>query len=84
MTSLQITGWDIVDDDGLLIATRRAPLTEYQRLNGAITEVTARDAGELWILCDAHNRLAQRIAAAEAARHKVTPFRRTRPLRPMM
>lgn len=71
---LKIPGWDVVDDDGLFIATRHGKLTEYQRLAGAVSEVTARGQDELWILCDAHTRFAERLATAESIRPKVNPY----------
>jgi hypothetical protein len=68
---MTIPGWTITEDDGLLIAVRQGKLTEYQRRYGAIDEVDARDEGELWILCDAQTRLAERLGTAEDAAPKV-------------
>ncbi len=63
---MTIPGWDIIEDDGLLVAVRQAPLTEYQRRFGALGKVDARDEGELWILCDSQTRMAERMATAES------------------
>lgn len=60
-----IHGWDVAEDDGLLVAVRRGTLSEYQERYGAVDSVEARDEGELWILCDAQLRLAERLATAE-------------------
>lgn len=73
---MTIPGWNITEDDGLLIAERQAPLTEYQCRYGALTEVDARVEGELLILCDAQSRLAERLGAAEAAAPKVKHLRK--------
>ena len=75
-----VPGWDVHDDDGLLVATRRAELTEYQRMYGALAEVAVRDKAELWIICDAQIRLAERLATAEASRPKVHPYGAVRPV----
>lgn len=72
---MTIPGWDITDDDGLMTAVRQAKLSEYQRLYGALAEVDARDEGELWILCDAQTRLAERLSTAESAAVKVRHLR---------
>ncbi len=60
-----IHGWDVAEDDGLLVAVRQGALTEYQVRYGAAGSVEARDEGELWIVCDAQTRLAERLATAE-------------------
>lgn len=65
MTARPFPGWDVADDEGLLIATRQVKLTRYQREYGALAEVDARDEGELWLLVDAQTRLAERLATAE-------------------
>jgi len=66
-----IPGWDVIidpdDASAHLVAVRRADLTKYQRIYGAMAEMTARDEGELLLLCDAQTRLAERLATAEAA-----------------
>lgn len=80
MAPYRLPGWEIVNDDGILIATRTIPLSEYQRCNGAVDEVTARDEGELWVLLDAHTRLAERLATAEALRPKVKAHPSARPV----
>jgi hypothetical protein len=72
---MTIPGWAITDDDGLLIAARQGELTEYQRMYGALAEVSARSEGELWILCDAQTRLAERLGTAESAAPKVRRLR---------
>jgi len=56
-------------DDGF-VARRLTSLTDYQMLNGCLSEVQARDEGELWLLCDAQTRLSERIALAEATRRR--------------
>lgn len=58
-------GWVITKDEGWFTARRSTPLTDYQRLNGALMELDARDDGELWLLIDAQTRLAERLATAE-------------------
>ncbi len=60
-----IHGWDVTEDDGLLVAVRQGALSEYQVRHGAAGSVEARDEGELWIVCDAQLRLAERLATAE-------------------
>jgi hypothetical protein len=60
-----IHGWDVSEDDGLLVAVRQGSLSDYQEQYGAAGSVEARDEGELWILCDAQTRLAERLATAE-------------------
>lgn len=55
------------------MATRHDELTDYQRQWGAVSELDARTEGELWLLCDAQTRLAERLAVAQAARPKVKP-----------
>lgn len=62
---MTIPGWAITEDDGLLIAIRQTGVSEYQRTYGALMEVEARDEGELWILCEAQTRLAERLITAE-------------------
>ncbi|MFD0538630.1 hypothetical protein ACFQY7_37790 [Actinomadura luteofluorescens] len=44
------------------------PLSDYQLLNGCLEEIVAADEGELWLLCDAQTRLAERVATAERLR----------------
>lgn len=72
-----IPGWDVIvdpdDSSAHLLAVRKAQLTIYQRQYGAMLELSARDEAELWVLCDAQTRLAERLATAEAA---VRPARR--------
>ncbi|MFI0406394.1 hypothetical protein [Actinomadura sp. 3N508] len=53
---------------GGLRATRISPLSDYQLLNGCLEEIVAMDEGELWLLCDAQTRLAERVATAERLR----------------
>ena len=72
-SSPRVPGWTVVDDDGTYVATRRQELTWYQRQWGALSEVDARTSEELWLLCDAQNRLAERLALAESTRPKVDP-----------
>ncbi|MCW2919141.1 MAG: hypothetical protein JWN52_7209 [Actinomycetia bacterium] len=69
-----IPGWDVYDDEGTLVAVRQAPLTEYQRLYGAMGEVHARDEGELRVICTAQYELAQRLAQAEFSAPKIRRF----------
>ncbi len=64
---MTIPGWGITEDDGLLVAVRQGKLSEYQRRYGALAEVDARTEGELWLLCDAQTRLAERLGTAEDA-----------------
>ncbi|MWA00650.1 hypothetical protein F8568_009720 [Actinomadura sp. LD22] len=52
------------------VARRLDRLTDYQLLNGCLPEVQALDEGELWLLCDAQTRLAERIALAESIRRQ--------------
>nr|BFE33164.1 hypothetical protein GCM10010200_054150 [Actinomadura rugatobispora] len=54
-------------------ATRSRELTAYQRAWGALPEVQAASQGELWVLCDAQTRLAERLAVAEAQRARTGP-----------
>jgi hypothetical protein len=68
-----ISGWTITLEDRTYVATRLDDLTDYQRQWGAVFELDARTEGELWLLCDAQTRLAERLAVAEAARPKVKP-----------
>lgn len=70
-----LPGWDVEDHDGLLVAGRKYELSEYAKEWGALDEVSARDAGELWILCDAQTRLAERLATAENCHPRVKPLR---------
>jgi hypothetical protein len=65
---MTVPGWHSQTLEHGLVAQRLAPLTDYQRLNGCLPEVTAADEDELWILCDAQTRLAERVAVAESAR----------------
>ena len=71
-----IPGWDVDNDDGQLIARPKHELTEYMERWGALNEVHARDPGELWVLCDAQTRLAERLATAENCHPRVKPLRR--------
>lgn len=75
---MTIPGWDVTLEDGLYIAVRQAELTEYQQMYGAMGSVDARSEGELWILCDAQTRLAERLSSAEAAEPKVSHLREAR------
>lgn len=68
-----IPGWTITLEDRTYVATRHDDLTDYQRQWGAVSELDARTEGELWLLCDAQTRLAERLAVAEATRPKVSP-----------
>jgi len=63
-----INGWSVVRRDRMYVATRTERLTDYQRRWGAVPQVEARTDVELWVLCDAQRRLAERLALAEAAR----------------
>ncbi|MEO5876340.1 MAG: hypothetical protein ABIS86_11745 [Streptosporangiaceae bacterium] len=62
---MTIPGWDVTEVDGLLTAARQVELTEYQRTHGGVGRIDAHDEGELWLLCDAQTRLAERLATAE-------------------
>ncbi|MBA9005006.1 hypothetical protein [Thermomonospora cellulosilytica] len=62
-------GWHADRHENGWVARRKGDLTEYQRANGCLAEITATDLGELWILCDAQIRLAERVALAETARN---------------
>ncbi|MFI0355556.1 hypothetical protein [Actinomadura sp. 9N407] len=66
--SMTVPGWHCQALEHGLVAQRLVRLTDYQRLNGCLPEVTAADEDELWILCDAQTRLAERVAVAETAR----------------
>lgn len=72
---MRIPGWEIREDDGLLVAVRQVELSEYQRRYGALAEISARDEGELLLLCDAQTRLAERLGTAESAAPKVKHLR---------
>ncbi|MVZ99259.1 hypothetical protein F8568_002415 [Actinomadura sp. LD22] len=61
-------GWHGERSERGLKATRVTPLSDYQLLNGCLEEITALDEGELWLLCDAQTRLAERVATAERLR----------------
>ncbi|GGQ10280.1 hypothetical protein GCM10010187_28020 [Actinomadura coerulea] len=61
-------GWHSERSDAGLRATRVTPLSDYQLLNGCLEEIVAADEGELWLLCDAQTRLAERVATAERLR----------------
>ncbi|WP_242884433.1 hypothetical protein [Actinomadura litoris] len=50
------------------VARRITGLTEYQTRNGCLQEVRADTHGELWLLCDAQSRLAERVGVAESMR----------------
>jgi hypothetical protein len=65
MIGVVVHGWDISEDDGLFSAVRQGDLTEYQVMYGALSLLDARDEGELWMLCDAQTRLAERLMTAE-------------------
>lgn len=77
MNGVTAPGWDVSDDDGLLIAVRRGRLSEYQKKYGALAELEARDEGELWMLCDAHTRLAERLMTAEVTARTAQMWRST-------
>lgn len=61
-------GWHSERSTLGLRATRVTPLSDYQLLNGCLEEIVAADEGELWLLCDAQTRLAERVATAERLR----------------
>jgi hypothetical protein len=69
-----IPGWDITTEDGWLTATRRAPLTDYQRLYGAMPMFSVRTEDELLFITDAQQRLAERLVMAEFAAPKDRPL----------
>ncbi len=69
-----IPGWRLHNEDGTWFALRDHKLSEYVRRWGALDEVHARDRGELMVLCDAHTRLAERLATAEACHPKIEPI----------
>ncbi|WP_329522025.1 hypothetical protein [Spirillospora sp. NBC_01491] len=66
-----VFGWrnDVLDN--ALVARRVHSLSDYQTLNGCLEEITAGDEGELWLLCDAQTRLAERLTVAEAVRNRL-------------
>ncbi|URM97974.1 hypothetical protein K8Z49_31350 [Actinomadura madurae] len=72
--SMCMPGWHSERSSRGLRATRVTPLSDYQLLNGCLEEIVAADEGELWLLCDAQTRLAERVATAERLRSS----RRTR------
>ncbi len=61
-------GWHAERSARGLRATRVTSLTNYQIRNGCLRELIAGDEGELWLLCDAQTRLAERVATAERLR----------------
>jgi hypothetical protein len=65
-----VRGWHSEAFTGGLVAQRLDRLTDYQLLNGCLRQVTAKNQGELWLLCDAQARLAERVAVAEYARKR--------------
>jgi hypothetical protein len=67
--SMSVPGWRSGPRDEGLVALRLGGLTDYQLRNGCLPEVIAKDYGELWLLCDAQTRLAERVAFAEYARN---------------
>ncbi|TDD66959.1 hypothetical protein E1293_38525 [Actinomadura darangshiensis] len=66
--SMCMPGWHSERSNRGLRATRVTPLSDYQLLNGCLEEIVALDEGELWLLCDAQTRLAERVATAERLR----------------
>jgi hypothetical protein len=60
-----VPGWRVHRDGAALVARRAFGLTAYMRAYGALDEIRARNEGELWVLCDAQTRLAERLATAE-------------------
>ncbi|QFG23369.1 hypothetical protein [Actinomadura sp. WMMB 499] len=68
--SMCMPGWHSERSDGGLRATRVMPLSDYQLLNGCLEQIVALDEGELWLLCDAQTRLAERVATAERLRFR--------------
>jgi hypothetical protein len=60
--AIGVPGWDVVVNDNLHVARRRAPLTEYQRTYGTQAGIAVRDSGELRLICDAQTRLTERLA----------------------
>lgn len=65
-----VPGWTVELCGAGLVARRLVLLTDYQLLNGCLPVVQAATVGELWLLCDAQSRLAERVAVAEAARKR--------------
>ncbi|GAA1818371.1 MULTISPECIES: hypothetical protein [Actinomadura] len=61
-------GWHSERSGDGLRATRVTQLSDYQLLNGCLEQIVAADEGELWLLCDAQTRLAERVATAERLR----------------
>ncbi|GAA1878332.1 hypothetical protein [Actinomadura bangladeshensis] len=61
-------GWHSERSGEGLRATRVTQLSDYQLLNGCLEQIVAADEGELWLLCDAQTRLAERVATAERLR----------------
>ncbi|MEU8344619.1 hypothetical protein SAMN05443665_102546 [Actinomadura meyerae] len=61
-------GWRSERSGEGLRATRVTRLSDYQLVNGCLEEIHAADEGELWLLCDAQTRLAERVATAERLR----------------
>ncbi|MFF5259058.1 hypothetical protein ACFY4C_08930 [Actinomadura viridis] len=68
--SLLLPGWHGEVLSHGLVARRLGVLTDYQLLNGCLPEITATNESELWLLCDAQARLAERVAVAEAVRRQ--------------
>ena len=72
-----VPGWHVHRRDGVLVARRSVGLTANMRAYGALDEVSAHDIGELWVLCDAQTRLAERLATAEWLQPRVEVDPRT-------
>jgi hypothetical protein len=66
-----LQGWITSHRDGIYIAERVRPLSDYQALYGCKTQVTAPTAAELDWLCVAERVHAELVANAE--RQAVTP-----------
>ncbi|MEV4251694.1 hypothetical protein AB0J52_00850 [Spirillospora sp. NPDC049652] len=59
-------GWHTQRIGERLLARRLRELSDYQLGCGCLTEIAANSVGELVILCEAQNLLAERVTSAEA------------------
>lgn len=68
VATLDLPGWDVALDDGLLLAGSRRSFTLYQRMAGAQDHAEARSIEELHVLCHVYDALAEGLVRAEAVR----------------
>ncbi|GAB2812299.1 hypothetical protein GCM10022221_07260 [Actinocorallia aurea] len=65
---LDLAGWDVALEGGLLLAGSRRTFTLYQRMAGVQDHAEARTVEELHVLCHAYDALAEGLVRAEAVR----------------